>query len=96
MPKVANAKEHTYAEVLQSVRAAYLDSTEAAKAYYKALPDEEREALLERFTTEVVDVSANLSLLKTFARRRASTPLVAVNLYPWIRKRGFPYEPPDL
>ncbi len=96
VPKVTNLKEQTYAEVLQSVREAYLCSTEAAKAYYKTLPDEEREALLDRFKIEVVDVSANLSLMKTFASRGASTPLVAVNLYPWIRKRGFTYEPTEL
>ena len=96
VPKVVHAYEHTYTEVLQSVREAYLGSTEAAKAYYKTLPDDEREALLDRFKIEVVDVSANLSLMKTFASKRASTPLVAVNLYPWIRKRGFTYEPADL
>lgn len=95
-PIATQVKEQTYAEVLQSVREAYLSSTEAAKAYYKTLPEDEREALLERFKVEVVDVSANMSLMRTFASKRAATPLVAVNLYPWIRKRGFTYDPPEL
>ena len=71
-------------------------SPDAAKAYFQALPDFEREELLDRFKVEVVDLSNNSSLVKLFASKRAAHPLVAVSLYPWISRRGFTYEPADL
>ena len=94
--KQAPVREQTYQDVLLSVRETYLRSTDAAKAYFKSLLAEERDDLLNRFKAEVVDVSGNISLSRTFATKRGSAPLVAVHLYPWIQRRGFTYEPPEL
>jgi hypothetical protein len=95
-PPTGRGNGQTYSEVLESVKASYMTSPEAAKAYFKSLPTDEREELLDRFKVEVVDGSSNASLMKLFATKRAAPALVAVYLYPWILKRGFTYEPVEL
>lgn len=96
-PPSSTVQEETYEDVLASVRDTYLKSTDSSKAYFKGLSEEDRAELLNRFKLEVVDVSGNTSLARTFARPRGpETPLVAVQLFPWIQKRGFTYEPTEL
>ena len=81
---------------MQGLRKAFLDSTDAAKAYFESLQAPDQTELVELFKREVVEQEAPRSTLRTtFAKHDWAHPIVKSRMWTWLRRRGFQFEPSD-